>query len=67
MEALGENLEILDNLSPKTQSTNTELIPSVIAKQRIADDFLADESNQSPLIRCPSCKNFRLRHRPKIS
>ena len=51
MEALGENLEILDNLSPKTQSTNTELIPSVIAKQRIADDFLADESNQSPLTR----------------
>ena len=51
MEALGENLEILDNLSPKTQTSNTELIPSVIAKQRIADDAFADDSNQSPFTR----------------
>ena len=49
MEALGENLDILDNLSPKTQTPHTDLIPSVIAKQRISDDaFAAEESNQSP-------------------
>lgn len=51
MEALGENLEILDNLSPKTQTTHSELIPSVVAKQRIPDDAFADESNQSPFAR----------------
>jgi len=51
MEALGENLEILDNLSPKTQTSHTELIPSVIAKQRIADDAFAEDSNQSPFTR----------------
>lgn len=51
METLGENLEILDNLTPKTQTTNKELIASVIAKPRLTDDAFADDSIQSPFTR----------------
>ena len=51
IEALGENLDILDNLSPKTQTAHTELIPSAIAKPRITEDAFAEESNQSPFAR----------------
>ena len=42
--ALGENIEVLDNLNPKFTNGSTERIVSKVAKFKFSEDFTLDES-----------------------
>ena len=44
LSALGENLEVLDNLNPKNTNTNTERIISKVAKFKTSDDLTFDDN-----------------------
>ena len=70
LSALGENLEVLDNLNPKNTNTNMERIISKVAKFKTSDDLPFDDnlasSGEYSNVNSPIAMNDTIDHVPVV-